>query len=59
MSQIISSGAEAIIELDGTIVHKKRIPKTYRLEELDNKLRLSRTNREKKVMKKEHLIYRS
>jgi TP53 regulating kinase-like protein len=51
----IGHGAEAIIYLtkdkEGKdIVIKERIPKSYRLAEIDNELRKSRTNREAKVI---------
>ena len=52
MSQILSQGAEAIIRLEDGLVRKERIAKGYRHPELDSQLRKSRTNREKKVMKK-------
>ena len=49
---MIAEGAEArIYEKDGEIV-KDRVVKSYRLKEIDDKLRKSRTNREVKVLKK-------
>lgn len=49
---IISSGAEAIIKKDGNNVLKERIKKDYRIDELDNSLRKSRTRREAKILDK-------
>jgi len=50
----ISIGAEATIMLDEkrTVIIKERIPKSYRIPELDSKLRISRTKREAKVLDK-------
>jgi Kae1-associated kinase Bud32 len=48
--ELIAAGAEAsIYQTDGKVV-KERKPKAYRIKELDEKLRLSRTKREAKVM---------
>ena len=52
-SQIIQQGAEAIISLDNkNQILKNRIKKSYRLEELDTKLRKSRTKSEAKIIEK-------
>lgn len=48
---IIARGAEAVISLDGSIA-KERIPKGYRIPELDKKIRKARTRREAKVLQK-------
>jgi len=48
---IISQGAEAILERDGYLLYKKRIPKSYRIENIDSALRRSRTKKEEKVLK--------
>ncbi len=48
----IGSGAEAVIYLDKDNVIKDRISKSYRLPEIDTKLRRSRTRREAKVIEK-------
>jgi len=48
----ISQGAEAVIERQDDKVLKRRLPKTYRLTVLDNSLRVSRTKREQKVLRK-------
>jgi len=50
--KILDKGAEATIFLDGTSVIKERVKKGYRLEEIDEKLRRSRTRREAKVLDK-------
>ena len=47
---IISQGAEATLTLINGKVHKNRTPKSYRLPQVDDGLRLSRTNRERKVL---------
>jgi Kae1-associated kinase Bud32 len=50
--KLITKGAEAnIYEKDGIII-KERIPKKYRIKEIDEKINKSRTNREAKVIKK-------
>lgn len=51
MKKQIDKGAEAIIYLDENII-KDRIKKSYRLKEIDEKLRKSRTKREAKVLEK-------
>lgn len=48
---IISQGAEAILEREGNFLHKKRILKSYRIENIDSTLRRSRTKKEEKVLK--------
>ncbi|MBI2140658.1 Kae1-associated serine/threonine protein kinase [Candidatus Woesearchaeota archaeon] len=50
--QLISQGAEAKIFLLKGSVLKDRFPKTYRIREIDEKLRKSRTRREAKVLEK-------
>jgi len=52
MERIIARGAEANILLSNNQVTKDRIPKSYRLPFLDNKLRKSRTKREAKILEK-------
>lgn len=52
MGRIIGSGAEANIYLDGSVVTKDRIRKSYRLFEIDEELRRFRTRREAKVLSK-------
>lgn len=46
----ISMGAEANIYRDGAVLIKDRIPKRYRIAEIDSKLRGYRTRREAKVL---------
>jgi len=50
--KIIQQGAEAIISLKNNQIHKQRIKKSYRLLEIDNKLRKSRTKSETKIINK-------
>lgn len=52
MDEILSQGAEAILVKKGDRVFKERVKKSYRLTELDDKLRASRTKREAKVFQK-------
>jgi len=52
-SELISHGAEAIISLDkNNQIQKNRVPKSYRLKELDDKLRKRRTRSESKIINK-------
>lgn len=48
----IAQGAEAIIEKKGKIVLKRRIPKSYRIKEIDEELRKHRTRAEAKNLEK-------
>ncbi len=48
--KLIARGAEANIYLDGENIIKERVKKSYRIPELDLKLRLSRTKREAKLL---------
>jgi Kae1-associated kinase Bud32 len=50
--QIIAQGAEAIISLKDNQILKNRIKKSYRLSNLDNKIRTSRTKAEAKIIEK-------
>jgi len=50
--KIIQQGAEAIIYKIGNKIVKDRIPKKYRLQELDNKIRRTRTKSEAKIINK-------
>ena len=52
MTKIIQQGAEAIISLQNNQILKNRIKKSYRLPQLDNKLRKSRTKSEAKIIEK-------
>lgn len=50
--KIIDRGAEAVISEDNGDIVKNRIEKSYRLQEIDEKLRRFRTRREAKVLEK-------
>jgi len=50
--KIIQQGAEAVISLEKGKIHKQRIKKNYRIEEIDNRLRKKRTRREAKLLEK-------
>lgn len=51
-SQIIQQGAEAIILKEGNKVIKRRIKKSYRIGEIDDKIRKQRTRSESKLLEK-------
>lgn len=50
--KIIQQGAEAIVSLEKNKIHKKRIRKSYRISEIDEKLRKQRTKKEAKLLEK-------
>ncbi len=50
--KLIARGAEAELYLDKDKIVKKRVPKNYRIKELDESIRKSRTRREAKVIEK-------
>ena len=50
--KIISQGAEAKIFLSGNFIIKDRIKKNYRMKEIDDKIRKSRTKKEIKLLEK-------
>jgi TP53 regulating kinase and related kinases len=50
--EIIQQGAEAIILKEGNEIIKKRIKKSYRIKELDDKIRRQRTRSESKLLEK-------
>jgi Kae1-associated kinase Bud32 len=52
MNKLITEGAEARIYEKNNIIIKDRIKKNYRIKEIDEVLRKSRTNREAKVLEK-------
>lgn len=57
MGKIIAQGAEAIISLNKNTILKNRVKKSYRLKELDEKLRKVRTRKEIKLLEKaSHLM---
>jgi Kae1-associated kinase Bud32 len=52
MEKEIERGAEAVIYLKNNIIIKDRIPKSYRIKELDEKIRKHRTKSEKNLLEK-------
>jgi Kae1-associated kinase Bud32 len=56
VSKIIAQGAEAKIILSNNFVIKDRIRKNYRIKELDDKIRKSRTKSEMKLLEKANKI---
>jgi TP53 regulating kinase-like protein len=46
----LARGAEAVIELEGSIVIKERIPKKYRLQDIDERIRKERTRAEARLI---------
>jgi len=52
IQKLIQQGAEAIILQKGNEIIKKRIKKSYRIGELDNKIRKQRTRSEAKLLEK-------
>lgn len=50
--KVIQQGAEAVIYLDGDKVIKERVSKGYRIKEIDERLRKSRTRQETKLLEK-------
>lgn len=52
--KLIGHGAEARLYTDGEKVVKERVQKGYRLAELDEKLRKTRTRKEAKILEKLH-----
>ncbi len=52
MEKIIAQGAEAIIIQKNNQILKRRIKKSYRLPELDEKIRKQRTKKEAKILEK-------
>ena len=50
MKKLIQQGAEAEIILKGNEIIKSRVPKSYRIKEIDEKLRKSRTKSETKLL---------
>ena len=51
-NKLIAQGAEASIFEEKNLVIKKRIPKKYRIKQLDDKLRKQRTRTESKLLEK-------
>ncbi len=52
MKQKIAQGAEAILYKDGDKIIKERISKSYRIKEIDTKLRKERTKMEARILEK-------
>ncbi|MBI3027167.1 Kae1-associated serine/threonine protein kinase [Candidatus Woesearchaeota archaeon] len=52
MKKLIAQGAEAKLFLEGNAILKNRFKKSYRIKEIDDKLRGFRTRREAKILKK-------
>ncbi len=52
VQKIIQQGAEALLIKDDSKIIKRRIKKSYRLKEIDEKLRRKRTRREAKILEK-------
>jgi len=50
--EILSQGAEAVIERRGNEIIKKRIEKSYRIKEIDERIRKLRTRSEAKILEK-------
>ena len=50
--KLIAQGAESKLFLDGNKVIKDRFRKTYRIKEIDDRLRKARTKREAKILDK-------
>lgn len=50
--KVLSQGAESTIFVDGDTVHKERLRKMYRIDELDSKIRRSRTRKEAKILRR-------
>ena len=50
--EIIQQGAEAVLIKRGEVLLKRRVAKGYRLRELDEKLRKTRTRKEAKLLEK-------
>ena len=50
--KLIKQGAESVIFLDKNRIIKHRIPKHYRIKEIDEKIRKSRTRSEAKLLQK-------
>lgn len=52
--ELIKQGAEAKLWKDGDFLVKERIKKNYRIEEIDNRLRKTRTRKEAKLLEKSY-----
>jgi len=54
--KIIKQGAEAVLKQEGNLLIKERIPKNYRIKEIDEKLRKFRTRREANLLQKSNFL---
>ncbi|GIU68545.1 MAG: O-sialoglycoprotein endopeptidase [Candidatus Pacearchaeota archaeon] len=54
--KILYQGAEALIILKNKTIIKKRVKKSYRIKEIDEKIRKSRTKSESKLFQKASLV---
>jgi TP53 regulating kinase-like protein len=52
MNKIIQRGAEAVIFIEKNRIIKSRIPKKYRIKQIDEKIRKQRTKREARILEK-------
>jgi len=52
MKTLISQGAEAKLFKEGNLIIKERTPKSYRIKQLDEKIRKLRTRRETSILEK-------
>ena len=59
MEKVIQQGAEAKIILNGSKITKDRLPKSYRIPELDKKIRIRRTKSEAKLLDKASKIIKT
>ena len=51
-SKILYRGAEAVVSLENNLIKKQRIKKSYRISQIDEKLRKLRTRSEAKILEK-------
>ena len=49
-NKFLKVGAEATVELKNNLIIKKRVPKHYRVKELDERIRRMRTKREARLI---------
>jgi TP53 regulating kinase-like protein len=54
--KLIAQGAEAKIFQDDSIIIKERVSKTYRIKELDDKIRKQRTRREVSILERAYKL---
>ena len=56
---IIAQGAEAILKLENGILIKERVPKDYRIKEIDDKIRKLRTRSESRLIERASSIIKT